>query len=130
MAEVQYASNGKGNLAVTLGAIGTGLGALSGAGGLSGLFGQRDVDPESRPVSRYEMGLISENTLLKANQYADAKAQGLQTLIGNQAVWNATEEGLIRAQQQQITQLMSLTKMVVPNANIDPGWGSVSVKAG
>ena len=130
MADVQMATNGKANLGVTLGAIGTGLGALAGAGGLSGLFGQRDADPESRPVSRYEMGLISENTLLKANQYADAKAQGLQTLIGNQAVWNATEEGLIRAQQQQITQLMSLVKLVVPNGSIDPGWGGVTVKAG
>ena len=39
MAEVQYATNGKGNLGVTLGAIGTGLGALAGAGGLGALLG-------------------------------------------------------------------------------------------
>ena len=39
MAEVQYATNGKGNLGVTLGAIGTGLGAVSAAGGLAGLLG-------------------------------------------------------------------------------------------
>ena len=66
MAEVQYASNGKGNLGVTLGAIGTGLGALAGAGGLAGLFGVRPGggDPDDRPVTRYDMALITENTLL------------------------------------------------------------------
>ena len=34
---MEYASNGKGNLGVTLGAIGTGLGVFG--GGLSNLFG-------------------------------------------------------------------------------------------
>ena len=129
MAEVQYASNGKGNLAVTLGAIGTGLGAMAGAGGLAGLLGMTpNNDPDNRPVTRYEMGLIQENTLLKANQYADAKATGLQAQISNQSVWNATQEGLIRAQAQQIQQLYSLTKLVVPNDSVMPGWGGVSIK--
>ena len=41
MAEISYASNGKGNLGVTLGAIGTGLGVLGSnilGNGLGGLF--------------------------------------------------------------------------------------------
>ena len=29
--------------------------------------------------------------------------------------------------QNQITQLMSLTKMVVPNASVCPGWGNVTI---
>lgn len=129
MADVQYASNGKGNLGVTLGAIGTGLGAMAGAGGLAGLFGMnRSNDPEDRPVTRYEMGLISENTLLKANQYADTRANGIQAQIGQQSVWNATQEGLLRSQAEQIAQLYSLTKLVVPNDSVMPGWGSVSIK--
>ena len=127
MADVQYATNGKGNLGVTLGAIGTGLGALAGAGGLAGLFGmQPNTDPESRPVTRYEMGLIQENTLLKANQYADAKANGLQMQIGNQAVWNATQEGLIRCQQEQIARLYSLTRLVVPGTSVMTETGIVT----
>lgn len=131
MADVQYATNGKGNLGVTLGAIGTGLGAMAGAGGLAGLLGlqrQENSDPENRPVTRYEMGLISENIMLKANQYTDAKANGLQMQIGNQAVWNATQEGLIRAQQEQINRLLSLTKTVVPNDSLSPGYGPVTIK--
>ena len=124
MAEVQYASNGKGNLGVTLGAIGTGLGALASVGGLAGLLGfnpNRGNDPDEKPVTRYEMGLISENTLLKANMYSDNKSAA-------QAVWNATQEGILRAQGDQIAQLYTLTKMVIPNDNVMPGWGSVTIK--
>ena len=128
MAEVQYASNGKGNLGVTLGAIGTGLGAMAGAGGLTGLFGQRSTDPNEKPVTRYEMGLIQENTLLKANQYADARANGLQAQIGQQSVWNATQEGILRNQSEQIAQLYSMTKLVIPNDSVVPGWGTVTIK--
>lgn len=128
MAEMQYASNGKGNLGVTLGAIGTGLGAMAGAGGLAGLLGlqRENNDPENRPVTRYEMGLIQENTLLKANQYADAKANGLQAQISQQCVWNATQEGLIRCQQEQISRLYTLTQLVVPGTSVMTGSGIVA----
>ena len=130
MADVQYATNGKGNLAVALGAVGTGLGVLAGSGELGNLLGggRRNDNPEDRPVSRYEMGLISENTLLKANQYSDATAAGLQAQIGQQSVWNATQEGILRSQQEQLAQLYTLTKLVVPNDSVMPGWGSVTIK--
>ena len=118
MAEVQYASNGKGNLGVTLGAIGTGLGALAGAGGLAGLFGVQGGNLEDRPVTRYEMGLITENTLLKANQYSDGIANGLQAQINNQAIWNATEEGVLKEQAAQIARLNSLTKLFVNDSSV------------
>ena len=134
MAEVQYASNGKGNLGVTLGAIGTGLGALSGNGGLNALFG-RSTDPEDRPVTRYEMKLIQESiakdneiALLKAQMYSDNKAAAIQAEIGNQNVMNATREGILGMQKAQIDQLYSMTKMVIPNTAVTPGWGGVSVK--
>ena len=127
MAEIQYASNGKGNLGVTLGAIGTGLGAMASVGGRAGLLGlqSNNGDPENKPITRYEMGLIQENMILKANQYADNRANGLQTQISNQAVWNATEEGLIRDQQRQLAQLYSLTRVVVPGTSVMTGVGSM-----
>ena len=55
---MEYASNGKGNLGVTLGAIGTGLGVLG--GGLGNLLGGWGMAPaamcsENTPVSRYEL---------------------------------------------------------------------------
>ena len=127
---MEYASKAVGTAGLSLGIIGTSLGALAGAGGLAGLLGIRPAgqqDPGDRPVTRYEMGLISENTQLKAQQYADMRATGLQAQISQQAVWNATQEGLIRNQAQQLAQLYSLTQLVVPNGNVSPGWGPVAV---
>lgn len=140
MAEVQYATNGKGNLAVTLGAIGTGLGALAGAGGLGALLGtnqQQNSDPNEKPVTRYEMGLIrdalakdTEIAALKAQIYTDNKIAGVQAEISAQAVWNATQEGVIRMQAQQLSQLFGMTKLVIPNGNVAPGWGPAFVVPG
>lgn len=135
MAEVQYATNGKGNLGVTLGAIGTGLGALAGAGGLEALLGRgQNTDPNEKPVTRYEMSLIrdgiakdSEIAALKAQLYTDNKIAVVQGEISAQAVWNATQEGIIRCQQERLAQLFGMTRLTIPNGNVSPGWGPVDV---
>ena len=136
MAEVQYASNGKANLGVTLGAIGTGLGALAGAGGLGALLGvgQQNADPNEKPVTRYEMSLIrdalakdAEIAALKGQLYTDGRIAGMQAEISAQAVWNATQEGVIRCQQERLAQLFGMTRLTIPNANVSPGWGPVDV---
>ena len=127
---MEYASKAVGTAGLSLGIIGTSLGALAGAGGLAGLLGVRpgqSGDPGDRPVTRYEMGLISETNQLKAQQYTDMRANGLQAQIGQQAVWNATQEGVLRCQAQQLAQLYSLTKLTIPNGNVSPGWGPVAV---
>lgn len=136
---MEYTSRAVGNAALTTGIIGTSLGALSGAGGLAGLFGlgprPAPADPGDKPVTRYEMGLykeISEKNdeivLLKANQYADNKDAGLQAQISQQAVWNATAGATMGCLAQQIQQLQGMTKLMIPNANIAPGWGAVTVE--
>lgn len=137
MAEIQYASNGKANLAVTLGAIGTGLSAIAGAGGLGALLGvnqQQNTDPNEKPVTRYELSLIrdglakdAEIAALKGQLYTDGRIAGVQAEISAQAVWNATQEGIIRCQQERLAQLFSMTRLTIPNANVSPGWGPVDV---
>lgn len=87
---MEYASNGKGNLGVTLGAIGTGLGVLN--GGLGGLFGGwGNGCSENTPVSRYELNREtklaakdSEIALLKANTYNDQKMLEVYAYIDGQ----------------------------------------------
>lgn len=98
---MEYASNGKGNLGVTLGAIGTGLGVFG--GGLSNLFGGWGANPataaamaagacsENTPVTRYELdreqqlaAKDAEIALLKANTYNDQKALELYAYIDGQ----------------------------------------------
>ena len=137
---MEYASNAKANTGVALGAVGTGLGVLSGAGGLAGLLGigPRNTpppDPGDRPVTRYEMGLFKEISekndeivLLKAEQYADNKDAGLQAQINQQAVWNATAGATMGCLAQQIQQLQSVTKLMIPNGTIAPGWGAVTIE--
>lgn len=136
MAEVQYASNGKANAALTTGIIGTSLGAIASMGGLAGLLGiaPQNSDPNEKPVTRYEMGLIrdalakdSEISALKGQLYTDGKIAGVQAEINAQAVWNATQEGVIRMQAAQLAQLYGMTKLVIPNGNVAPGWGPVCV---
>lgn len=129
---MEYASNAKGNTGVALGAVGTGLGVLSGAGGLAGLLGigPRNApppDPGDRPVTRYEMGLFKEISekndeivLLKAEKYADNKDEGLQAQINQQAVWNATAGATMGCLAQQIQQLQSMTKLMIPESNVAP----------
>lgn len=115
MDEIRYASNGKGNLGVTLGAIGTGLGVLgnNGTGGLLGglLGGGCNQCGENAPINRYDMSLIQSNTakdseiaLLKADKYTDSKFadlndrysdrfRNIEQQLAVQAVHNAKVEG-------------------------------------
>jgi hypothetical protein len=47
-----------------------------------------------------------------------------------QAVYNGTNTAAIGCIQGQIAQLMGLTKLVVPNTSVCPGWGNVTITAG
>ena len=104
-------------------------------GGLSGLFGgNKNTDPGDKPVTRYEMGLFQqinakdiEISELKSNRYTDAVANGLQQQISGQLAWNATQNATMGALQGQISQLQSMTRIVVPNENVSPGWGRAAV---
>ena len=139
---MEYASKAVGNAGLATGIIGTALGAFGGNGGLN-LFGARNESDEF--INRYDANLMRELTdkdrqiaLLEADKYTDQKIADLYERIdrrfGNveqqlaqQAVWNATQTGLIGCIQGQVAQLQSLTKLVVPNANVMPGWGNVTI---
>ena len=122
MAEVQYTTRGQGALNTVLGAVGTAAGVF-GNGGLSNLFG--GGNPEDRPVTRYEMSLIREGlakdaeiAALKTQLYTDGRIAGVQAEISAQAVWNATQNGVMGLLQNQVTQLMGLAKYGIPEASV------------
>lgn len=144
MAEYQA---GRGTTA--LGIIGTVLGSLgvAGNGGL-GLFSGVGAAPychENMPVNRYEASqsariaeLETEVKLRDANTftmsemgklrgYVDNKFAAVEKSICDQAVYNATNTATIGCIANQVNQLMSLTKVVIPNTSICPGWGNVTV---
>lgn len=96
-------------------------------------------------VNRYEAAqsariaeLETEVKLRDANIYTDSKIADvygrLDAKIGmlehqlcDQKVYNATNTAAIGCIQSQIAQLMSLTKLVVPNGSVCPGWGNVTI---
>jgi hypothetical protein len=44
-----------------------------------------------------------------------------------QATYNAANTAAIGCMQNQIAQLFGITKLVVPNTSVCPGWGNVTI---
>ena len=142
---------GLGIAGTALGVLNGGLGNLLGGWG-NGNCGCS----ENTPVNRYELNMTNELAakdakigLLESNIYTDQKIvdtysalngqinalaaevranKDAQTAVNmNQAVYNGTNTAAIGCIQNQIAQLYSLTKLVVPNTSVCPGWGNVTV---
>lgn len=141
----EFASKGVAGSGLGLGIAGTALGLLN--GGLGNIFGgaMNCGCSENSFVNRYELemenkivGKDSEIALLKSNIYTDqkiadvyerlnTKISGVEAAVNTQAVVNATMTGTISCMQGQISQLQGLTKLVVPNTSVCPGWGNVTI---
>lgn len=139
---MEYASKGVANAGLTTGIIGT---SLAGLEGLASYFGNKNQSDGDRAVTRYEaalFGKIEEKddkiAKLESEMYTDkrvreaedkfnAKFDAVNGQLAQQAVYNATNTTMIGGLQGQIAQLQSLTKMVVPNASVCPGWGNVNI---
>lgn len=97
--------------------------AGGGRGGLlGGILGGNPPPPPpgTEPVSQKILDLTTENQRLRSEQYTDriAAAQG---------VLNATQSAQIACLEKQVDRLYGLTKLVVPNGNVSPGWGPAEV---
>lgn len=148
----EFASKGVAGAALGTGIAGLSLGVLNGMGGLLGVNNNAcggNCCSESTPVNRYELTLVQEIAskdarigLLEADKYTDQKIveayKDLQGQINalkdaqnevnmNQVVYNGTNTATLTCIQQQIAALQGLTKLVVPNTSVCPGWGSVNV---
>ena len=44
-----------------------------------------------------------------------------------QAVYNGTNTAALGCLQAQVAQLQAMTKMVIPNSSVCPGWGTATV---
>ena len=106
-------------------------------------------NPQDAPISRYEANMMQELAakdgkiaLLESNIYTDQKIADVyerlnvkidrnrdeqQAINLQQAVYNGVNTSAVECIKGQIAQLMGLTKLVVPNASICPGWGNVTI---
>lgn len=144
----EYASKGVAGSGLGLGIAGTALGLLNN-GGLGNLFGMgynaNCMNSDSMPVNRYEASqsariaeLETEVKLRDANTYTlgevgklrdymERRLDHVERELCDQKVYNATNIATVNCIAGQVNQLYGLTKLVVPNGSICPGWGDVTV---
>ena len=111
--------------------------------------GNCGCSPQDTLVTRYDAAMMQELAakdakigLLESNIYTDQKIADVyerlntkinamkdeQTAVNTQqAVYNGVNTATLNCMQGQIAQLYSLTKLIVPNGSICPGWGNVTV---
>jgi hypothetical protein len=139
-------SKGAVGAALGTGIAGLALGVLN--GGIPNILGgwnNGGMCHENMPVNRYEAAqsariaeletevkLRDANTytlgeINKVRDYVDRRFERVECSINQQAVYNATNTAAMNCMSGQIAQLYSLTKLVVPNGSICPGWGDVTV---
>ena len=111
---------------------------------------------DDQAITRYEANMIatigakdSEIALLKADKYTDQKiSETYITLNGQinalaaevrankdaqcainqqQAVYNGVNTATLNCIQNQVQQLFGITKLVIPNTSVCPGWGNVTI---
>lgn len=127
-----------------------------GLGGLLGGCGcgrQQYITREEAALQNQLSAKDSEIALLKADKYTDqkivetynalySKIEALGERLTNrieaqraaqdainlqQATLNAAQTSTIGCMKQQIDQLFGLTRLVVPNGSVCPGWGNVTI---
>ena len=154
---MEYASKGVAGAGLGLGIAGTSLGLLNGGlGNILGGLGGNAMCSESTMVNRYELGMTQQmaqkdmeisywrgqdetnrkisdafinltgqiNNLAAEVRHNKDEQNGINL---NQAVFNGTSTAAMNCMQGQIAQLFSLTKLVVPNTSVCPGWGDVTI---
>lgn len=133
-----------------------GLNAGNVLGGLGNRCGCPSGSSDDQPISRYEANMLitlgnkdSEIALLKADKYTDSKIvdataylmgeiKSLATEVrankdaqcavnSQQAVYNGVNTATLNCIQNQVAQLYGITKLVVPNGSVCPGWGNVTI---
>lgn len=88
----------------------------------------RGQDETNRKISDAYAKLESRINGVAAEVRANKDEQAGINL--QQAVYNGTNTAALGCMQSQIAQLYSLTKLVVPNGSVCPGWGDVTITAG
>lgn len=139
----EFASKGVAGSGLGLGIAGTALGLLNGGtnmlwgrnGGYSGDCGvsHYELNQETRisdlqaQVALRDANIYNDQKMLEMYKYFDGEVKRIDKTMCEQAVFNATQTGAISLLQNQIATLQALTKTVIPNTSVCPGWGNVDV---
>lgn len=151
---MEYASKAVGTAGLTTGIIGTSLGAI-GTGILGNVLGGNGNQYVSKDVFDVQLQLIDaqkNNAILAADLNTEKKIvdaftasidrenkireelresiasvdKKLNDNIAAQAVINCQMSSQINLNTSKIGQLFEMTKLVIPNASVSPGWDKAS----
>ena len=129
-------SQGVAGAGLGLGIAGTALGLMSG-NGLGNLFGNNNCN-DTRTIAALE----SKIAKLESEKYTDTVGTGVYAEINKKytelaqfiaemdkrtAVFEAVNAERINCMNGRISALEALTKLVVPNGSVCPGWGNVTI---
>lgn len=82
-------------------------------------------------VKLRDANTYTDGKMLEMYRYVDGRLRNVESQICDQAVWNATQTATVSCLGQQVAQLQgvmqNLTKVVIPNSSVCPGWGDVKV---
>ena len=140
--ENKYASKGVAGAGLGLGIAGTALGVLNN-GGLGGILGggncnhpaytRYDAEKDARIAElETEVKLRDANTYTlgevgKLRDYMENRLGAIEHELCDQRTYNAVNTATIGCIQGQVATLLALTKTVIPNTSVCPGWGNVTV---
>lgn len=141
---MEYASKGIANAGLATGIVGSAISGVMALGGLlgGGRMAAAGAADSEHLVSRYELELIQENAVLKAqadvdkklvevynaiNDKANSIRESFNTFEKEQLVYNGVNTATIGCIQNQVNALMGMTKLVIPNSSVCPGWGNATV---
>jgi hypothetical protein len=142
----EFASKGVAGAGLGLGIAGTALGVLNGGlGNILGGYNARGECAEDHFVNRYELNMQKELTnkdmeiaylkgrdaaksdSLELYRYIDGKFAVVERELADQRTYNAVNTTMLNCVKGDVAALMALTKTVIPNSNVCPGWGDVTV---
>ena len=129
-------SQGVAGAGLGLGIAGTALGLLSG-NGLNGLFGNSNCN-DTRTISALESKIaklesekytdtVGTSVYAEINKKYTELAQFIAALDKQHAVFEAVNSERINCLSNRVSTIEGLTKVVVPNASVCPGWGNVTI---
>lgn len=81
-----------------------------------------ETEVKLRDANTFTMGEMN-----KLRNYVDERFAAINHELCDQKVYNATCNQTISCIAGQVNTLMGLTKVVIPNGSICPGWGNVTV---
>lgn len=90
--------------------------------GLAARISELETDVKLRDANTYTLTKMGE-----LRDYVDAKFSKVDDRLCKQIEWNTAQSGALNCMASQIAQFYGLTKLVVPNSSVCPGWGGVTI---